>query len=221
MDVIFSRRDEFEDIEIFQLEFDKISDKGRVAVRGINGKYWNLGEKGMIVLVEVLGDNCWFELEWYGKQIVFKVGNGKYIIGKDNGYFIEGSDEIDQERGFYVLELVNRFMLVLRGEYGFVGVKFGKDLLESNYFKYDVFFVICKNGLYKIRIDFGKYWCCDEKGNVMLVNDEVGVYEYSIEFFKYNRMVIKVVNGFYIEGYQNGFFCVIGKSFGKNSLWEY
>lgn len=221
MDVILSRRDELEDTEIFQLEFDKTSDKGQVAVRGTNGKYWYLGEKGMTASAETPGDNCWFELEWHGKQIVFKAGNGKYITGKDNGHLIEGSDEIDQERGFHVPELVNRPMLVLRGEHGFVGVKSGKDLLESNHSKYDVFFVTSKNGSYKIRTDSGKYWCCDEKGNVVLASDEGGAHEYSIELPKYNRMAIKAANGLYLEGHQNGSLCASGKSLGKNSLWEY
>lgn len=175
MDVILSRRDEMEDIEIFQFEFDKVSDKAKVVIRGIKGKYWVLGDFGVIVLVDIFGFNCWFEFEWYGKQIVFKVYIGKYIIGKDNGYLIEGSDDIDVERVFYIVELVNRLMLVFRGEYGFVGVKFGIDKIESNYVKFYVFNVVCKNGMYKISIDVGKFWVIDDKNSIVLIKDESGV----------------------------------------------
>lgn len=89
-------------------------------------------------------------------------------------------------------------MLVFRGEYGFVGVKLGINRIESYRLKYDVFFVICSKGKYKISIVVGKFWSIDDGNNIVLCDDESGVGEYFIEFFKYNRMVIKVENGFYI-----------------------
>ena len=82
MDVILDRRGELEDTEIFQLEFDKSSKK--VAVRGSTGKYWVLGDKGMTASADKPGPNSWFELEWHGKQIVFKSHTGKYITGKSS-----------------------------------------------------------------------------------------------------------------------------------------
>lgn len=218
MDVILSRRMEMEDTEIFQVEFDKTSDK--VAIRGTNGKYWILGDSGVTCSADKPGPNCWFGFEWHGKQIVFKAPTGKYITGKDNGHLIEGSDEIDTERGFHTPELVNRPMLVLRGEHGFVGVKAGTDRIESNYAKYHVFNVTCKNGMYKISTDNGKFWHADDKNNIVL-SDEKGAHEFSIELPKYNRLAIKAANGCYIQGHQNGSFSATGKELGKSTLWEY
>lgn len=65
MDVGLERYGEFIDIEIFQLEFDKINNK--VVLFGSKGLYWVLGDKGVIVLVKEFGVNLWFEFEWYGK----------------------------------------------------------------------------------------------------------------------------------------------------------
>ena len=220
MDVILSRRMEMEDTEIFQLEFDKTSDK-KVAIRGTNGKYWSLGDAGVTASADKPGPNCWFGLEWHGKQIVFKAHTGKYITGKDNGHLIEGTDEIDAERGFHTPELVNRPMLVLRGEHGFVGVKAGTDKIESNYAKYHVFGVTCNNGMYKISSSTGKFWCTDDKNNIVLASDESGAHEFSIELPKYNRMAIRAPNGCYIQGHQNGSFSATGKELGKSTLWEY
>lgn len=221
MDVILSRRDEMEDTEIFQLEFDKASDKAKVAIRGTKGKYWALGDSGVTASADTPGPNCWFELEWHGKQIVFKAHTGKYITGKDNGHLIEGSDDIDPERAFHTVELVNRPMLVLRGEHGFVGVKSGTDKIESNYAKFHVFNVACKNGMYKISTDAGKFWATDDKNSIVLTKDESGAQEFSIELPKYNRMAIRAPNGCYIQGHQNGSFTATGKELGKNALWEY
>lgn len=221
MDVILSRRNEMEDTEIFQLEFDKTSDKAKVAIRGTNGKYWSLGDSGVTASADKPGPNCWFELEWHGKQIVFKAHTGKYITGKDNGHLIEGGDEIDAERAYHTVELVNRPMLVLRGEHGFVGVKSGTNRTESNHAKYDVFNVTCKNGMYKISTDAGKFWCTDDKNDIVLSNDESGAHEFSIELPKYNRMAIKAANGSYIQGHQNGSFSATGKDLGKSTYWEY
>ena len=221
MDVILSRRDEMEDTEIFQLEFDKASDGAKVAIRGTTGEYWALGDSGVTASADTPGPNCWFELEWHGKQIVFKAHTGKYITGKDNGHLIEGSDEIDPDRAFHTVELVNRPMLVLRGDHGFVGVKNGTDKVESNHAKFHVFNVTCKNGMYKISTNDGKYWSTDDKNNVVLTKDESGAQEFSIELPKYNRMAIRAPNECYIQGHQNGSFTATGKELGKSALWEY
>ena len=218
MDVILDRRGELEDTEIFQLEFDKSSKK--VAVRGSTGKYWVLGDKGMTASAVKPGPNSWFELEWHGKQIVFKSHTGKYITGKDNGHLIEGGDEIDEERGYHIPELVNRPMLVLRGDFGFVRVG-SKDKIESNQSKYDVFHVKCDKGMYKISTDSGKFWCNDEKFNITLSADESGASEYNIELPQYNRIAIKAGNGCFIQGHQNGSFAATAKEIGKAALWEY
>lgn len=221
MDVILDRRGELEDTEIFQVEFDKKSKK--VAILGTTGKYWVLGDKGMTASVDKPEANSWFELEWQsnGREMVFKSPSGKYITGKDNGHLIEGGDEIDPDKGLHIPELVNRPMLVLRGEHGFVGIKSGTNRIESNRSKYDVFLVTCKNGMYKISTDSGKFWSSDDKNNVVLADDESGASEYNIVLPMYNRMAIKAANGCYIQGHQNGSFSATGKEIGKASLWEY
>jgi len=219
MDVILERHGELTDTEIFQVEFDKTSNK--VALLGSTGKYWALGDKGMTASADKPGPNSWFELEWHGKQVVFKAHTGKYITGKDNGHLIEGSDEIEEERAYHIPEVVNRPMLVLRGEHGFVGVKPGSNKIESNRSKHDVFLMICNNGMYKISTTSGKFWSTDAGNNVVLSNDESGAGEYTIELPKYNRMAIKAANGCYIQGHQSGSFAATGKEIGKASLWEY
>lgn len=219
MDVGLERHGELTDTEIFQLEFDKTSNK--VALLGSKGLYWALGEKGVTASVKEPGDSSWFELEWHGNQVVFKAHTGNYITGKDNGQLIEGSGTIDEEKAYHTPEIVNRPMLVLRGEHGFVGVKPGTNRIESYRSKYDVFQVTCTQGKYKVSTAAGKFWSTDDGNNIVLCDGESGAGEYTIEFPKYNRMAIKAANGCYIQGHQNGSFCASGKEVGKASLWEY
>ena len=172
MDVTLERHGELTDTEIFQLEFDKTSNK--VAIRSNKGLYWALGDKGVTASAKEPGDNSWFELEWHGKQVVFKAHTGNYITGKDNGQLIEGSGTIEEERAYHTPEVVNRPMLVLRGDHGFVGVKPGTNRIESNRSKYDVFLVTCNDGVYKVSTAAGKYWSTDEGNNIVLCDGESG-----------------------------------------------
>lgn len=219
MDVGLERHGDLTDTEIFQVEFDKKSNK--VAIRGNKGLYWALGDKGVTASAQEPGPNSWFLLEWHGKKVVFKAHTGNYITGKDNGQLIEGGDTIDEEKAYHVPELVNRPVLVLRGEHGFVGVKAGTNRIESNHSKYDVFLVTCNNGMYKISTTSGKFWYTDEGNNITVCDDESGAGEYTVEFPKYNRMAIKAANDCYIQGHQNGSFAAKGKEIGTASLWEY
>lgn len=51
----------------------------------------------------------------------------------------------------FTLKLINRPMLVLRGEHGFVCYHRGSNLLDSNRSVYDVFHVGFSDGAYQIR----------------------------------------------------------------------
>lgn len=51
----------------------------------------------------------------------------------------------------FTLKLINRPMLVLRGEHGFVCYHRGSNLLDSNRSVYDVFHISFSDGAYQIR----------------------------------------------------------------------
>ena len=221
MDVTLNRRGDCEDTEIFQLEFNKDSEKALVAIVGTKGKYWALEAKGVTASVIEPADSSWFELEWRGKMVAFKAHTGKYIAGKDNGQLIEGADEVDETTGLHIPEIVNRPVLVLRGEHGFVGVKPGTNRLESNRAKHDVFLMTCNNGSYKISTDSGKFWSTDESNNIVLSEGGASADEYTIELPKYNQMALKAPNGNYLQGHQNGSLTATGKDLSKSTLWEY
>lgn len=57
----------------------------------------------------------------------------------------------------FTLKLINRPMLVLRGEHGFVCYHRGSNLLDSNRSVYDVFHISFSDGAYQIQGGRGDY----------------------------------------------------------------
>lgn len=56
----------------------------------------------------------------------------------------------------FTLKLINRPMLVLRGEHGFVCYHRGSNLLDSNRSVYDVFHISFSDGAYQIQGGLGE-----------------------------------------------------------------
>ena len=87
-------------------------------------KYWTLETGGGI---QAAGDkrssNALFDLVWQGDgSVAFRANNGRYVITKRSGHLYATSDNID-DNCKYFFYLVNRPILVLKCEQGFVGYK--------------------------------------------------------------------------------------------------
>ncbi|KAK3717309.1 hypothetical protein QZH41_002312 [Actinostola sp. cb2023] len=206
------------DTEIFQVIFKIGSNK--VSFLSNNEKYWTV-DKGVVkATASDISPNCEFEFEWHDTQVAFKASSGKYLVSKGNAPLSDGADEASAS-GLFTVELVNRPLLVLRGEYGFVGCKGTSNRLECNRAIYDVFHMNAERGFYTIHSAKGKYWHTEDDGSISVSADESSADKFQIELRGRNGLCIKSPNGCYLKGEQNGTFNAKGSDVSKDTLWEY
>lgn len=214
-------QDNLADTEIFQMEAVNRTDKsGNVqwAFKCNNQKYWssNPGIKGDKDSRDAASH---FFVEWFGPMIALKeASTGRYISVKSNGKMSADTAELADECKF-VFDFINRPLLVLRGSYGFVGVKGGSGILECNRSQYDVFHVICNNGSFNIKGNNGKFMSVDGDENVIITSETP--YDFLFELRAHTHVAILASNGKYLQGAQNGGFTAKGTSIGATTLWEY
>lgn len=210
------------DKEIFQMEPVDITDfSGNVKwiFRTCKDKkVWNSGATITADQDDTRLESTNFSIEWMGPMIALKASNGKYVSIKPNGQMSANSAEITDNCKF-VFEFINRPILVLRGDYGFVGVKGNSGTLECNRSQYDVFGVVGNAGTYQIKGANGKYFKI-ETDNTLSINGDSPT-DFFFEIRAPSRMVIIAPNGKFLKGQQNGGFTATGDSIGSNTLWEY
>ena len=214
------RQDDVTDSEIFQMEAVNREDRSgncKWAFRGNTKKYWS-EDRGLKADKESIADATHFEIEWEGPMIALKADNGKYISVKSNGKMSTEAKELTEECKF-VFDFINRPLLVLRGSYGFVGVKGTSGILECNRSHYDIFYVTCNNGTFHIQAANKKYVGLDAAGNVTVCSDEP--VDFWFELRAHTHMAIRGPNGKYLEGVQNGGFTARADKISSNTLWEY
>jgi len=85
--------------------------------------------------------NCLFELIWHEDgSVSFQGNNGKFVGTKRSGHLYANcdNDDDDEKRAKYFFYLVNRPVLVLKCDQGFVGYKgAGSARLECNKASYE------------------------------------------------------------------------------------
>ena len=213
-------QDASSDAEIFQMEAVDQSDRsGNVkwAFRTNTGKYFS-STPGLKADLDTLADpSAQFEVEWQGPMITLKASNGKYVSVKSNGKMSADSAELGENCKF-VFELINRPILVLRGEHGFVGVKGSSGILECNRSQYDIFSLENKDGTFNIRGANGKYMGIDGD-TVTIINDQPT--DFYLELKAHTHMTIRMNTGKLLQGSSNGGFSAKGASICSATLWEY
>ena len=85
-----------------------------------------------------------------------RASNDKYVSAAFNGSLKATSDSLDQDKGRFYVTLVNRPVLVLMCDYGFVGAKTaGSARLECNKANYDYIYVEGgQEGVYYLKGEF-------------------------------------------------------------------
>ena len=215
------KQDDSEDTEIFQMEAVDRSDRsGNVkwAIHASNKKYWS-SAPGLKADKDDYSDPCThFEIEWRGPMIAMKGSNGKYVSVKSNGKMSADSAECTENCQF-VFEFINRPLLVLRGEHGFVGVKGSSGILECNRSQYDIFSVTCNAGTFNIKGANDKYMGIDSAGYITITNDQPT--DFYFELRAHTHMAIRAPNNNLLQGAQNGGFTPTGTTLSNSTLWEY
>lgn len=212
----------FTDCELFQMEaVDRTDRTGQVkwAFHSKNKKYWHSAGTVVSDQEDFSRPASHFEIEWMGPMIALKANNGKYITVKPNGQMTANSAEITDQCKF-VFEFLNRPILVVRGEFGFVGVKGASAVLECNRSNYDLFIVEGSAGSYQLRGVNGKYWKVESDGSLSVNGDKP--VDYFLELRAHTHMCIIAPNGQYIKGQQSGGFTADGgTTVSSSTLWEY
>ena len=210
------------DAEVFQLEaVDRTDRSGKVkwAIHCNNKKFWNCESSNVVAdSTDPTKPTSQFDIEWNKSTIALIASNGKYVVRKANGQLAATGVEANED-AYFVFEMINRPILVLRGEYGFVGTKGAAATLECNRSQYDVFEVECKEGEYFFSKD-GKFWKLEDGENTITCSSAQPV-PYTIELRAHTHMCIRAPNNNYIAGEQHGGFKAVKNVIDGSTLWEY
>ncbi|XP_069786228.1 fascin-2b [Narcine bancroftii] len=214
---ISANQDEETHQETYQMEIDKETKK--CILRTHTGNFWTLVAHGGIQSTATEVDaNCMFEMVWRGRRIALKANNGKYICTKKNGQLASVSDSVGEDEEF-TLRLINRPILVLRGDHGFVSYHKSSSTLDANRSAYDVFQLEYENGAYHIKGSDGKFWYISSTGTIR--TDSIVPEDFYLEFRDHGRLAIKGKNEKYVRGNQAGTLRAEADEVDSSTLWEY
>uniref|UniRef100_A0A6Q2Z6Q9 Fascin n=1 Tax=Esox lucius TaxID=8010 RepID=A0A6Q2Z6Q9_ESOLU len=213
-----ANQDEESDQEVFQVEMSR--ENRKCAFRTAAGKYWTLTiTGGLQCTASTKSANCLFDLEWRDGRVSLRASNGKYVVAKKNGQLAATIDNAGESEQF-LMKLINRPIIVLRGEHGFIGCrKAGTGTLDSNRSSYDVFQLEFKDGAYSLQDSQGKFWCVGEDSAVVCTEDQPTYFLF--EMCDYNKMAIQAPGGRYLKGDHAGVLKANAEGVEGATLWEY
>jgi len=219
---VTANQDELSDKETFQVEFDKKT--GQWRVRTVEDKYWCLEQaSGIQAVGDARSATGLFTVDFLdGGAVALRASNGRYVTARMNGSLYAVSDGVTDKERFFVT-IVNRPILVLKCEFGFVGFRTATNpRYECNKSFHDVIYVQHtngENGNYYLVGHNGKYWSVDGEGNINA--DRPDPQPLIIELRGQSKMAIRAPNGHYIKGEQNGIMSAKSSDLQKATLWEY
>ncbi|KAM9792088.1 fascin-like [Neosynchiropus ocellatus] len=213
-----ANQDEEGDQEVFQLEMSR--EDRKCAFRTAAGKYWTLtATGGLQCTASTKSANSYFELEWRDGRVCIRAANGKYVTAKKNGQLAAAIDN-QGEAELFLMKLINRPLIVLRGEHGFIGArKPGTATLDSNRASYDVFHLEFNNGAYSLKDSQGNYWSVGDDSSVSC--SSAAPVQFLFEFCDLNKMAIRTLGGKYLKGDHAGGLKASADSLDSATLWEY
>jgi fascin 1/2 len=217
--VTANQRFDITDTEIFQMEFDP-KKPGKVCMLANTREYW-IANGDVKATSSDRVDTAFFGIDWHGSHVSFQAASDKYVTIKPNGKLAPTSESVGDKEKF-LLQLINRPLLILRGEHGFVGMRGPSTArLECNRSSYEVFKLHFEDGKYKLEGRNGKFAQIDGEANLNLSGTSEDCATFQLEFREHTKMCIKANNGKYLKGESNGAFTANGEKLAKNTLWEY
>lgn len=216
------------DTECFQIEANP-ANNGTWAVRCSADLYWTMVEDGTICSnykkTAGLRATEYFTIEWLGPKMAIKAANGKYIVSRGSGALSASgannavpSGKDDGIVSQYVFELINRPRLVLRGEFGFVGVT-ASGGLECNRSQPEIFNMHVSKGLCHIGASNGKFFKTIDRAHLAASGSEPE--HYTMELLPGSRLLLRSADGKLFQGFQNGAFSATGTAVDRSTSWEY
>ncbi len=211
-----------ENTEIFQMEAADPADRsGNVkwAFLGLNKCYWNIeGNSLACSSGNTAPETSQFEITWKADKVLLKCSNGKFLSAKSGGQLTPTGSSAEDEACQFTIQMVNRPLIVIKGCYGFIGVKGASGVLECNRSQPEVFKPISATGFaFAIQIN-GKYWDIGPDNTIVAKSDKP--VSFCFELRAHNNACIVAPNGKYLRGAQNGAFTATGDQVEESTLWE-
>jgi len=205
------------DAERFQLELNP-SGNGTVAFKTNNNNYFSVSGDGTITATtQKKGPTEYFKVDWLGTRVKLVGSNGKYVNVRSNGGLVATGNG-SEDTSIFTLTLINRPEIVLRGQYGFVGLKGASGRVEVSKSHPDAFLLTSRDGAYNLSHG-GKYWTVDRDGVAVTSSSPVDFY---FEFVERSKFLIKhSETGKYLEAEQAGALRATGSASNINTLWEF
>uniref|UniRef100_A0AAY5ECC8 Fascin n=1 Tax=Electrophorus electricus TaxID=8005 RepID=A0AAY5ECC8_ELEEL len=195
-----ANQDEESDQEVFQMEMDR--ETKRCAFRSCSGKYWSLTPNGAVQCTASMN------LRLPSRPVM-----GKYLAAKKNGQLLLLLLAAGEQEDF-VLKLINRPLIVLRGEARLQSVAATNSVAAS------LSLSIIPNISHSVFSDsLGKYWTVEANGAV--VSSSGAPVYFNFEFCDYNKVAIKTLEGNYLKGDQAGVLKANAQGIANATLWEY
>ncbi|XP_012284421.1 protein singed [Orussus abietinus] len=221
---VTANQDEISGHETFQLEFDRATK--RWYVRTMQDRYWSLEAGGGIQASEhKRSSNALFDLVWQPDgTVALRANNGKFLATKRSGHLYANADSPsggDSDASKYYFYLMNRPVLVLRCEQGFVGPKSASSpKLECNKARYETIRVErCERGIVRFKGQNGKYWHADGEG--VTVDSDVPSEGFYLELREPSRICIKSTDGRYLTAGKNGALRLGETDYDTATKWEF
>ena len=164
--------------------------------------------------------SSYFQIEWHGQNISLKANNGKYVTSTSGGKLSPTSDNNRDENSLFTIQLVNRPILVLRCEYGYVGLSSSTPKVVCNRGVGSALHVLAENGKYRFKLADGKSWKVREP-DFIVVADEAEGDLFICQLHIKSKMVISAPNGKYLSSDNNGNICAAEDEIKPITFWEY
>ncbi|XP_015512233.1 protein singed [Neodiprion pinetum] len=220
---VTANQDEISGHETFQLEFDRATK--RWYLRTMQDRYWTLEAGGGIQASDhKRSSNALFDLVWQEADgtVALRANNGKFLATKRSGHLYANADAAgDSEASKFYFYLMNRPVLVLRCEQGFVGLKSNASpKLECNKASYETIRVErCDRGIVRFKGQNGKYWHADSEG--VTSDADVPSDGFYLELREPSRICIKSTDGRYLSAGKNGVFRLGDTDYESATKWEF
>lgn len=219
---VTANQEEISDHETFQMEFDTAT--GGWYLRTMQDKYFTVGAGGGVQAnSDKRTKDGLFQLSWHEDgSVSFQAStNGKFIGTKKSGHLFANCETCAEDNAKYYFYLINRPILVLKCEQGFVGYKStSSNVLECNKASYETIVVErAENGVVYFKGQNGKYLQFQDSGLSAVDSDTPQVFY--LELRDPVHMCIKNEQGRYVNSEKNGSI-TLGQTDSEGATrWEY